>query len=150
LSLTVSIPALSAALGAESPFAMFLTALPVEPDILFVRPSSRSVTTETPRSAIADAKPCSCSPSRLNPSWLARESAPALSLVLVVAISASPSTRWRGTPSTPRGSGYWFIGLLVLGCLLLLRFLRGLFGFFVFLLLRFLCGLFGFFVLLLF
>src|SRR5918994_2446664 len=42
---------------------MFLTVLPVAPDILLVRPSSRSVTTET-RSAIADTKPCSCSPSR--------------------------------------------------------------------------------------
>jgi hypothetical protein len=30
----------------------------------------------------------------------------------LVAISASPSTRWRGTPSTPRGSS-WFFGLLV-------------------------------------
>jgi hypothetical protein len=50
---------------------MFLTVLPVAPDIMLVRPSSRSVTTET-RSAIADTKPCSCSPNRFNPSWPAR------------------------------------------------------------------------------
>ena len=79
LSLTVSTPALSAALGAESPLAMFLTVLPVAPDILLLRPSSRSVTTKaTPRSAKADAKPCSCSPSWFKPVGL-RDSPPSLS-----------------------------------------------------------------------
>src|SRR5215207_1606007 len=130
---------------------MFLTVLPVAPDILLVRPSSRSVTTVTPRSATADTKPCSCSPIRFNPSWLARDSAPSLScvLVLVVGISASPSTCWRGTPSAPRGPSYWLFGLLVSGCLLLLRFVGGLFGFFA-LFLFVLVGLFGFFALFLF
>src|SRR5215203_177581 len=130
---------------------MFLTVLPVAPDILLVRPSSRSVTTVTPRSATADTKPCSCSPIRFNPSWLARDSAPSLScvLVLVVGISASPSTCWRGTPSAPRGPSYWLFGLLVSGCLLLLRFVGGLFGFFALFLFVLVGGLFGFFALLL-
>src|SRR5215213_6132233 len=129
---------------------MFLTVLPVAPDILLVRPSSRSVTTET-RSAIADTKPCSCSPSRFNPSWPARDSAPPLSCELVlVAISASPSTCWRGTPSTPRGPGYWLFRLLVSGCLLLLRFVSGLFGFFALFLFVLVSGLFDFFALFLF
>src|SRR5829696_7286699 len=129
---------------------MFLTVLPVAPDILLVRPSSRSVTTET-RSAIADTKPCSCSPSRFNPSWPARDSALPLSCELVlVAISTSPSTCWRGTPSTPRGPGYWLFRLLVSGCLLLLRFVSGLFGFFALFLFVLVSGLFGFFALFLF
>src|SRR5215217_4194296 len=129
---------------------MFLTVLPVAPDILLVRPSSRSVTTET-RSAIADTKPCSCSPSRFNPSWPARDSAPPLSCELVlVAISTSPSTCWRGTPSTPRGPGYWLFRLLVSGCLLLLRFVGGLFDFFALFLFVLVGGLFGFFALFLF
>src|SRR5215218_1204566 len=129
---------------------MFLTVLPVAPDILLVRPSSRSVTTET-RSAIADTKPCSCSPSRFNPSWPARDSAPPLSCELVlVAISTSPSTCWRGTPSTPRGPGYWLFRLLVSGCLLLLRFVGGLFDFFALFLFVLVSGLFGFFALFLF
>src|SRR5215204_4490971 len=131
---------------------MFLTVLPVAPHILLVRPSSRSVTTVTPRSAIADTKPCSCSPIRFNPSWLARDSAPSLScvLVLVVGISASPSTCWRGTPSAPRGPSYWLFGLLVSGCLLLLRFVGGLFGSFALFLFVLVGGLFGFFALFLF
>src|SRR5215207_2103342 len=131
---------------------MFLTVLPVAPDILLVRPSSRSVTTVTPRSAIADTKPCSCSPIRFNPSWLARDSAPSLScvLVLVVGISASPSTCWRGTPSAPRGPSYWLFGLLVSGCLLLLRFVGGLLGSFALFLFVLVGGLFGFFALFLF
>src|SRR5215203_3822744 len=129
---------------------MFLTVLPVAPDILLVRPSSRSVTTET-RSAIADTKPCSCSPSRFNPSWPARDSAPPLSCELVlVAISTSPSTCWRGTPSTPRGPGYWLFRLLVSGCLLLLRFVGGLFDFFALFLFVLVSGLFDFFALFLF
>src|SRR5215217_6443974 len=129
---------------------MFLTVLPVAPDILLVRPSSRSVTTET-RSAIADTKPCSCSPSRFNPSWPARDSAPPLSCELVlVAISTSPSTCWRGTPSTPRGPGYWLFRLLVSGCLLLLVLVGGLFGFFALFLFVLVGGLFGFFALFLF
>jgi hypothetical protein len=64
--------------------------------------------------------------------------------LVVVAISASPSTRWRGTPSTPRGSGYWFFGLLVSGCFLLLGLVRGLFGFLALLLLVLVFGLLGF------
>src|SRR5829696_3545384 len=129
---------------------MFLTVLPVAPDIFLVLSSSRSVTTET-RSAIADTNPCSCSPSRFNPSWPARDSAPPLSCELVlVAISASPSTCWRGTPSAPRGPGYWLFRLLVSGCLLLLRFVGGLFGFFALLLFVLVGGLFGFFALFLF
>src|SRR5687767_1680623 len=91
-SLMFSIPALSPAVGAESPLAMFSTVLAAtpapEPDILLLRPSSRSVTTETPRSAIADTKPCICSPSRFNPSWLVMESAALPSPDLV---PASPS-----------------------------------------------------------
>src|SRR5215208_1523690 len=122
VSLTLSTPALSAALGAESPSAMFFTALPVEPDILSESPSRRSVTTETPRSAIADTKPCSCSPSRFNPSWLVMDSTallspdlvPALPSRVFAAISAPPSTGWGGTASTPWGSSYWFFGLLIL------------------------------------
>jgi hypothetical protein len=62
----------------------------------------------------------------------------------VLAISASPSTRWRGTPSTPRGSGFWFFGLVVSGCFLLLRLVRGLFGFLALLLLVLVFGLLGF------
>src|SRR5688500_960742 len=125
-SLMFSIPALSPAVGAESPLAMFSTVLAAtpapEPDILLLRPSSRSVTTETPRSAIADTKPCICSPSRFNPSWLVMESAalpspdlvPALPSRVFAAISAPPSTGWGGTASTPGGSSYWFFGLLIL------------------------------------
>src|SRR5688572_24489776 len=122
VSLTLSTPALSAALGAESPSAMFFSVFPVEPDILSERPSSRSVTTETPRSAIADTKPCSCSPSRFNPSWLVMDSTallspdlvPALPSRVFAAISAPPSTGWGGTASPPGGSSYWFFGLLIL------------------------------------
>jgi hypothetical protein len=51
----------------------------------------------------------------------------------VVAISASPSTRWRGTPATPRGSSYWFFGLLNRGLLIvrLRAFVRGFLGTFL-------------------
>jgi hypothetical protein len=52
----------------------------------------------------------------------------------LVAISASPSTRWRGTPATPRGSSYWFFGLLNRGLVIvrLRAFVRGFLGTFLF------------------
>jgi len=46
----------------------------------------------------------------------------------------------------PPGSGCWLFGLLVLSCLLLFVFVRGLFGFFVLLLFVFVRGLFRFLV----
>jgi hypothetical protein len=51
----------------------------------------------------------------------------------VVAISGPPSTRWRGTPATPRGSSYWFFGLLNRGLLIvrLRAFVRGFLGTFL-------------------
>src|SRR5215211_4159429 len=98
---------------------------------------------ETPRSAIADAKRCSCSPSLFNPSWAARGSAPPLSRAwgvallsrVLVAISASPSTRWRGTPSPPPRWDYRFFGLVLVG---------GFLGFFVLWLLVLVPGFLGF------
>jgi hypothetical protein len=64
----------------------------------------------------------------------------------LVAISGPPSTRWRGTPSTPRGSSYWFFGLLVTRYIIvrLRAFVLGLFGFAAFLLFVLVLGFFGF------